>query len=147
MADMDLVRELAAAGSHLAVIATTRADGTVHASLVKAGLLDDPSTGVASVGIVVAGSARKLIHLRKAGRATVVFKDGWRWAAVEGPAHLTGPGDPDDAITGPALPAVLRAIYAAAGGTHDDWEEFDRAMAEDRRCALFVEAQTITGSR
>jgi hypothetical protein len=30
MADMDLVRELAAAGSHLAVIATTRADGTVQ---------------------------------------------------------------------------------------------------------------------
>ena len=45
-ADLDLVRRLSAAEHGLAVVATTRADGTVHASVVNAGVLDDPLLGV-----------------------------------------------------------------------------------------------------
>ena len=33
---------------------------------------------------------------------------------------------------------VLRDIVRAAGGTHDDWDEYDRVMAEDRRAAVLV---------
>ena len=51
-ADLDLVRRLVAADHGLAVVATTRADGSVHASVVNAGVLDDPLTGVPVVGFV-----------------------------------------------------------------------------------------------
>ena len=142
MADLDLVKELALADDYLAVLCTTRRDSTVHARLVKAGILDDPEDGELSVGIVVAGSAIKLEHLRRSKTATVVFKDGWQWAAVTGPARLEGPDDPMP--TGSRRVAdVVRDVYRSAGGTHDDWEAFDRVMAEDRRCAVFVKALDI----
>jgi hypothetical protein len=34
----------------------------------------------------------------------------------------------------------------AAGGTHEDWAEFDRVMAEDRRTAVFIKPERITGN-
>jgi hypothetical protein len=146
VADLEFVRELAAADHHLAMIAVARDDGTVHGSLVKAGILRDPCTGSPAVGMVIAGRARKLELLRGRRHATVVFRDGWRWAAVEGAVRLVGPDDhcrPHGASEAPPIPEVLRAVYLAAGGTHDDWDEFDRAMAEDRRCAVFVATDAI----
>jgi hypothetical protein len=38
---------------------------------------------------------------------------------------------------------VIRAVFKAAGGAHDDWDEFDRVMTADRRCAVFVRADWI----
>ena len=144
-ADLTIVEEIARADNHLAVVAVARPDGSVHASLVRAGSLSDPLDGVLSVGIVVAGNTVKLRHLRRTGRVTVVFKGGRRWASVEGPIDLIGPDDPPTTST-LNIPEVLRNVFKAAGGTHDDWEQFDRVMAEDRRCAVFVHAAKISGN-
>ena len=54
-ADLDLVRRLVAADQGLAIVATTRADGTVHTSLVNAGVVDDPLTGEPAVALVARG--------------------------------------------------------------------------------------------
>jgi hypothetical protein len=146
MADLSLVKQLAAASGHLAVVAIGRADGRVHASLVSAGVLDDPETGEPSVGFVVAGGARKLTHLRQSGRASLVFKDGWNWVAVEGPVWMDGPDEDRPRSSEQPLSLVLRNVFTAAGGTHDDWDAFDHVMAEERRCAIFVRAQHISGN-
>ena len=143
---MTVAEELARADDYLAVVGVTRPDGSVHASLVKAGFLVAPTDDDPSVGFVVAGSALKLGYLRRAGRATVLFRSGWRWASIEGPVRLVGPDDPAPEGS-PEIPRVLRAVYQAAGGTHDDWEAFDRAMADDRRCAVFVRATKVSGTR
>ena len=37
-----------------------------------------------------------------------------------------------------ALARLLREIFSAAGGTHDDWDEFDATMKRERRTAVFV---------
>jgi hypothetical protein len=37
-------------------------------------------------------------------------------------------------------------VFTAAGGTHDDWAEYDRAMAAERRTAVFVEPARISGN-
>ena len=38
-----------------------------------------------------------------------------------------------------AHPGLLRAIYASAGGgEHDDWAEYDRVMAAERRVAVLL---------
>jgi PPOX class probable F420-dependent enzyme len=145
-ADLDLVRRLAGAEHGLAVVATTRPDGTVHTSVVNAGVLDDPVTGRPTVGLVVRGDARKLSHVRGAGRAAVVFRSGWEWAAVEGPVRLAGPDDPVDGLAPEAQVQLLRAIFTAAGGTHDDWDEYDRVMAEEGRTAVLIEPARITGN-
>jgi PPOX class probable F420-dependent enzyme len=138
-ADLDLVRRLAAADRGLAVVAVGRADGSAHASLVNAGVLDDPENGGPAVAFVVRGGARKLDYLRQRARATVVFRSAWEWVAVEGSARIIGPDDLPE-----ALPALLRAVFAAAGGTHDDWDTFDRVMADERRVAVFVQPARIT---
>ncbi|HLN17658.1 MAG TPA: pyridoxamine 5'-phosphate oxidase family protein [Acidimicrobiales bacterium] len=143
MADLDLVRR--AAGDHLAVVATSRPDGSVQASLVSAGLFDDPTSGQACVAFVAIGGAHKLALMRRSGRATAVFRDGFRWAAVEGPARIAGPDDPAPGLTDD-LPALLRAIFVAAGGSHEDWDEFDRVMAEERRAAVLITPERITGN-
>jgi hypothetical protein len=37
----------------------------------------------------------------------------------------------------------LRQVFRAAGGTHDDWDEYDRVMAADRRAAVLVTPQRV----
>ena len=141
-ADLDLVHRLAAADRGLAVLATTRADGSVHASLVNAGLLPSPVDGRPCLGVVVRRDARKIPLLRRAGRASLTFRSGWEWVSVEGPVQLVEPHR-SDVVNAGDLPALLRAIFQAAGGTHDDWEEFDRVMAQERRVAVLVQPQRI----
>jgi PPOX class probable F420-dependent enzyme len=144
MASLDLVRRLGPADSWLAVVATTRADGSVHASLVNAGLVEDPVTGRTVVGLVAGGGTRKLAHLRRSGRATVVWRSGWEWVAVEGPVRIAGPDDPLDGVPPEAIPSLLRAVFRGAGGSHEDWDSYDRVMAAERRAAVLVEPARIT---
>ena len=145
-ADLDLVRRLGAAEHGLVVVATTRADGTVHTSVVNAGVLNDPVTGQPSVALVARGDAKKLEHLRRSGRATVVFRSGWEWVSVEGPVRLAGPDDALDGFDSNGVPALLRDVFVAAGGTHDDWAEYDRVMAAERRTAVLVGPERITSN-
>jgi PPOX class probable F420-dependent enzyme len=141
--DLDLVRTLAPDANHLAVVATTRLDGTIHASLVSAGVIDDPVTSQASIGIVIGGGAAKLRHLRRTPRAATVFHAGYRWVTVEGPVRIAGPDDLDGGIAAAEIPELLRRVFVAAGGTHENWAEFDRVMAAERRAAVFVRADRI----
>ena len=145
-ADLDLVRRLGGAERGLAIVATTRADGTVHTSLVNAGVLAHPSTGEEVVGLVVQGSSAKARLMRASGRAAVTFRSGSEWVAVEGPVELIGPDDPSGAVAPGDVPGLLRAVFRAAGGTHDDWEEYDRVMAAERRLAVLVRPARIVSN-
>src|ERR1700679_3929438 len=135
--DLTDVERIAAGDSYLAVVATTRADGTVQASVVNAGIVAHPVSQDPMVAFVTYGRT-KLSNLRARPRATVVFRTGWQWVAVEGPCQIIGP---DDSLTGfdpSQLAALIRTIFRAAGGTHDDWEAFDTAMADERRAAVLL---------
>lgn len=145
-ADLDLVRRLSAADHGLAVVATTRRDGSVHASVVNAGVLDDPVTDVPAVGFVAGGSSVKLGLLRRTGRATVVFRAGWEWVAVEGAVRLLGPDDLPEGFAAERIGPLLRDVFTAAGGTHENWAEFDRVMAAERRAAVLVDPARITST-
>jgi PPOX class probable F420-dependent enzyme len=143
--DLDLVRRLAAADQGLAIVATTRADTTVQASLVNAGVIADPDGAGDRVGFVARGGTVKLRNLRDRPRATVVFRAGWEWVSVEGAVRIVGPDDPGG--TDPEqLRVLLRDVFTAAGGTHDDWDEYDRVMREDGRVAVFVTPERITSN-
>ncbi len=78
-------------------------------------------------------------------RATVVIRAGWQLAGVEGPVEVAGPDDPLKGIDGDRLPLLLREIFTAAGGTHDDFDEHDRIMAEERRVAVLVDPERVYG--
>jgi PPOX class probable F420-dependent enzyme len=121
----------------LAVVSTLRADATIQSSVVNAGVLPHPSTGEPALAFVTYGKV-KLANLRVRPQLSVTFRNGWRWATVEGNAELAGPDDPQPWLDAEALRRLLRDIFTAAGGSHDDWDEYDRVMAEQHRTAVLV---------
>lgn len=133
-------------GDHgLATVSIARADGTVHSTLVNAGLTTHPVNGSDVVAFVVHGSAYKLKLLAERPHATVGWRVDWNWAAIDGPVELCGPKhalegvDPDD------LPGLLRQVFTDAGGSHDNWAEYDRVMATERRTVVLVKPTRTLG--
>lgn len=77
MTDLAAFAELVPLDHGLCVLATLRADASVHATVVNAGVLSHPLTRVPVVGLVAAGGSRKLQHLRVDQRCTIVARAGW----------------------------------------------------------------------
>ena len=136
---LDQARDLGAREAGLAVAVTYRPDGTAHVSVVNAGVLDHPVSGLPVVGFVVQGGGRrKLENLRAQRSATVVFRSGWDWVAVEGDVDLIGPDDAE-CMPWPEGTRIFHEIYAAAiGGAQGDWAERDHAIDEERHAAVLV---------
>jgi PPOX class probable F420-dependent enzyme len=138
MTTLDEAVALAKGESGLAVVSTIRADGTVQASLVNVGLLPHPATGEPALGFTTYGKV-KLANLRARPQLAVTFKNGWQWATVEGRAELAGPDDAQPWLgDADQLRLLLREVFTAAGGTHDDWDEYDRVMARERRAVVLI---------
>jgi PPOX class probable F420-dependent enzyme len=130
-------REMASLDNGLCVVSMVRGDGTIAASVVNVGVMPHPVTGEDVVAFVARG-LRKLEHVRADPRVTVVARSGWQWTAVEGTAAVIGPDDPAPDVDAEALRLLLRNVFIAAGGSHDDWETYDRTMADDRSAAVLV---------
>ena len=129
---------LAAPDNGLAVVSTVRADATVQASLVNVGLLPHPATGEPVLGFTTYGKV-KLANLRARPQIAVTFRNGWQWATAEGRAELAGPDDAQPWLKdADQLRLLLREVFTAAGGTHDDWDEYDRVMAKERRAVVLI---------
>jgi PPOX class probable F420-dependent enzyme len=142
MATFEDVRRFAAEEVGLCVVATTRPDGSAHASVVNAGPISHPVTGVECIGLVVRGDSAKLGYVRRTGRLSVTFRRGWRWVGIEGPATVVDSGATAGDV---GLAQFLRRVFLAAGGSHDDWDEYDRVMAAEGRVAVLVEPTRILG--
>jgi hypothetical protein len=143
---LDDVARMVSHTNGLATLATTRADGSVQMTLINAGVLTHPLTGERVVGLVARGGTRKLTYLRQRPLATLAWRHGWDWIAVEGPVELAGPDDALPGFDAGRLPTLLRDVFTGAGGTHDDWPTYDRVMAEERRAAVLVAPSRIYGN-
>lgn len=124
---------------HRMVVTTHRPDGHAHASIVLGGQVDD------CVAFVVRDDTVKLQHLRRDPRCTAlaVTADWSAWVAVEGTATIQD----WDGTPAEQMRQRLRAVFKAAGGTHGDWDEFDRVMREERRAIVLVSPQRVYGLR
>lgn len=138
MIDLDPFEELVPLDHGLSTVVTRRHDGSPHATVVNAGVIAHPLGGGTAVAFVSAGVSRKLHHLREDPLTVVTIRAGWRWVTVEGAATLLGPDDPNPEVDDERLRLLLREIFTAAGGTHDDWDGYDRTMREERRAAVIV---------
>lgn len=137
---------LAREDNGLAVVSTLRADGTIQSSLINAGVLAHPATGEPVLAYVTYGRV-KLANLRVRPQTAATFRRGWQWATVEGRAELAGPDDPQSWLDSEqALARLLRDVFTAAGGTHDDWDAYDATMREQRRVAVLVAPTRIYGN-
>ncbi|MEC3975880.1 pyridoxamine 5'-phosphate oxidase family protein [Amycolatopsis sp. H20-H5] len=136
-----LVRQFGSTERWLAVLVTQRRDGSPAVSVVNAGVLIHPVTGAQTVALVARGATAKLANLRHTPRATLVFRAGWEWVAVSGPVELAGPDDHLAGLPARTLPGLLRDIFHAAGGVHEDLDAYDAAMATERRVAILLHPQ------
>jgi hypothetical protein len=116
--------EIGEASRGLIVFDTVTSSGRPHPSVVNAGVLPHPATGVPVVALVAVGGSLKLRHLARDPRAAATFRDGPRWLTVQGDATIVGPDHPHPAVEAEDLPELLRAIYrVAGGGEHPDWDD------------------------
>jgi len=139
MATLDDVRRLVGLDHGLATLSTLRANGCVQSTVVNAGVVDHPVTGAPVAAFVGRPGTRKVAHLRARPAATLVWRAGWSWVTVEGTAELVGPDDVLSGVDPGSIPALLRSVYSASGGgEHDDWREYDRQVAAERRMAVLI---------
>ena len=144
MAGIDDVRRLVGLDNGLASLSIVRPDGTVQSTVVNAGVVDHPVTGQPVVAFVGRPATRKIAHLRTNPTATLLWRSGWAWVTAEGTVDLVGPDDPFEGVGPDALPGLLRVVYSASGGgQHDDWSEYDRVVASERRMAVLVTPRRI----
>ncbi len=123
---------------HTSVVTTLGRSGRAQSTVVRAGPYEGGMT------FVVRGATVKLANLRRDQRCTVltVSPDWRKYVTVEGSATVHAPDD-----TGAEeLRLLLRAAFTAAGGTHDDWDEYDRVMREQRRAVVVVAPERVYGS-
>jgi len=141
--DLSHFRQLVPSEHGLVAVSLLRPDQTIQSTVVNAGVLDHPLTGAPVVGFVIRGGTRKLDYLRARPQATVTIRAGWDWATAEGPVELAGPDDARPGIDADRLRLLLREIFAAAGGTHDDWDSYDQVMASERRVAVLLSPDRV----
>jgi len=132
---LDKVKEIVAI-NHQAVFTTFRRSGAAQMSIVTVGVLDN------GVAFTISPGSAKLANLRRKPRCSLmVSRSDWReYAVLEGSAQVLSP----DATPAEDLRLTLREVYRAGSGKeHPDWEEFDRAVQQDRRSAIIVVPEHI----
>ncbi|WP_275571383.1 PPOX class F420-dependent oxidoreductase [Mycolicibacterium vanbaalenii] len=126
-------------GNSLGVLATLKRDGRPQLSNVSYHF--DARTLTISVSI--AEPRAKTRNLRRDPRAAVHVSsdDGWAYAVAEGDAVLSAPAaDPgDDTVTG------LIELYRNISGEHPDWDDYRRAMVDERRVLMRLPISHVYG--
>jgi PPOX class probable F420-dependent enzyme len=140
---MDDARRLVQLDLGLATLSTVRADGSVQLVVVNAGIVEHPVTGEEVAAFVARGGTHKIEHLRHHPKASLQWRAGWAWVCIEGSVELCGPDDPLPGVDAETLRLLLRKVAMAAGIDHDDWPEYDRVVATERRTVALITPRRI----
>ncbi len=135
---MDLTTAIEwAAARRNGVLITIRADGRPQSS-------DIVYAAVAGAFVISLTETRaKTRNLRRDPRAVLHLTDpaSWSYLAFDGTVELSSPTTSPDDPTSDALVAYYERV---AGGPHDDWDEYRRAMvAEQRLLATFTPTSVV----
>ena len=122
---------------HRMVVTTHGRAGSAQMSVVLGGPFDQ------RVSFVARGDSAKVRNLKNDPRISVlVVTPDWRgWVTVEGTAEIKDwvGTDPEE------LRVLLRDTFMAAGGRHNDWDEYDRTMREENRAVVLITPQRVYG--
>ena len=145
MPNLEDLRALLSTETGLVTVASASADLSVVTSVVNAGILPHPVSGADVIGLVSRADAVRIRHVVSGRPLTVTARRGWKWVSARGPADLIGPDHPRDGIDADGVRQLLRDIFHAAGGTHDDLEDYDQVMAAERLVAVLVHPERVSG--
>lgn len=114
---------------HRGVLATVRSDGRPQMSAVLVGVDDG---GFATVS--TREGAYKVGHMRRDPRVSlfVTSDDFSKWIQIDGTATV---------ISLPDAMEPLVSYYRSVTGEHPDWDEYRRAMQEQRRVIVRVDIE------
>ena len=146
MASLDAVRSFLIEEHGLSVVSTVQSDGAVLSTVVNCGVVDHPVTHEPRLAFVSLGGAARLRHIRAGSPVTAAVRRGWNWVAVTGGAELIGPDDNADELDPDRVRILLRDIFTAAGGDHDDWDTYDQTMRDQARTAVLITPTRIRGN-
>ena len=114
---------------HRGVLATIRTDGRPQMSAVSVGV-----DGAGRAVISTREDAYKTRHIRRDARVSVcvLSEDFWKWIQIDGTATV---------VSMPEAMEPLVDYYRAVAGEHPDWDDYRRAMAEQRRVILRIDIE------
>lgn len=124
--DLDHARDVVREQSH-AVLATSRRDGRPQMSPIGVAVDEEGRLLVST-----RETASKTWNLRRDPRAWLcVLPDGFygRWIQIEGRAEI---------VLQPEAMDLLEDYYRRLSGEHPDWDDYRRAMREERRVVLRI---------
>ncbi|MCK0173044.1 MULTISPECIES: PPOX class F420-dependent oxidoreductase [Mycobacteriaceae] len=126
-------------GNSLGVLATLKRDGRPQLSNVSYYF----DARAVAIQVSVTEPRAKTRNLRRDPRASIHVgsDDGWAYAVAEGDAVLTPPAAAPDDDTVEALITLYRNI----SGEHPDWDDYRRAMVDDRRVLLTLPISHVYG--
>ena len=121
-----------------AVLSTFRRNGQAQLSIVVVGAQDD------GAAFTTTEDRAKLLNLRRDPRCSLLVSQDswWGFVVLEGNARILAPDttDPEE------LRQAFRDVYRSISGEHPDWDEYDRAMVEDKRAVVIVVPDRIYGT-
>ena len=114
---------------HRGVLATVRGDGRPQMSPVTVGV-DDQGRAVVSTR----AAAYKVRNARRHPKVSVcaTSEDFWKWIQIDGTATIV------------SLPEAMEPLvdyYRNVAGEHPDWDDYRRAMEEQRRVLLRIDIE------
>ena len=125
--------------NHRAVLTTFRRNGAAQMSIVTTGAYSD------GAAFTTTEDRAKLSNLKRDPRCSMLVshESWWGYVVLEGRARVMSPDNTD----AEELRLALRDVYRAASGEeHPDWDEYDRAMVDDRRAAVVIVPEHIYGT-
>ena len=146
MSDIEILSNHLSEETGLATVSTTQTDGRVLSTVVNCGMIEHPLTGDVCVAFVSGSKAARLKHIDRGSQVTISVRRGWAWSSATGPADLIRPEKLPEGIDTEQMRLLLREVFHAAGGVHDDLEEYDRAIAQEKRVVVCVTPERILGN-
>ena len=131
--DLDEALDWVAAHTH-AVLITLRRDGRAQSSDVSYAV-EGPGSGDGDdrhLLISITDDRAKTANMRRDNRVVVhvTSPSTWSYVSMDGTVELMPvASSPDD----DTVEALVRYYEAVTGGPHPDWDEYRRAMVDDRR--------------
>src|SRR3954452_11729841 len=115
-------------GSHNGVLVTQRRDGRPQISNISYAVID----GVIKISVTADRVKYNNISRKPQASMHVTSNDFWAYAVVDGDAELSA------VATKPDAPEVeeLIELYRAVLGEHPDWDDYRRAMVDDKRVVI-----------
>ncbi|MDX6296509.1 MAG: hypothetical protein QOI51_366 [Nocardioidaceae bacterium] len=130
-----------AASRNLGVLATLKRDGRPQLSAVSYAF--DPETRTARVSVT--DDRAKTRNVRRDPRVSffVSSDDGWSYVVLEGDAELSpvARDEHDDAVE-----ALIDLYRTVRGADHPDWDDYRRAMVQEKRLVLTIHVSHAYGA-